>query len=113
MSIPPDRIQTLLRFLEEDPHDAFTRFALASEYRKRGDTDRALTFFEALVRDDPDYVGTYYHLGKLYQELGRLPDALATYRRGIEVARDQRDLHALSELQAALLEAEMEADDDA
>ncbi|GIV60993.1 tetratricopeptide repeat protein [Rhodocaloribacter litoris] len=111
--MPQDRLEALLRFYEEDPNDAFTRYALAGEYLKRGDTDRALSFFEGLVADEPDYLGTYYHLGKLYEHLGRPSDALATYRRGIERARAQGAWHTLSELQSALLEAEGLGSDDA
>ena len=102
----PDRLETLLHFYRDDPGDAFTRFAIAQEYRKRGETEQAIGFFEALVQEQPAYVGTYYHLGKLYEEVGRKADALQTYRRGIAVATNQRDLHARAELQNALLEAE-------
>ena len=101
-----DRLKALLEFLEEDPKDSFTRFALAREYLKLGRTDEALRFFEDLVEEDPAYVGTYYHLGKLYETLGRRDDALETYRSGIETARHARDFHGLSELQDALLKAE-------
>jgi len=101
-----DRLEALLQFHREDPADTFTRFALATEYRRRGETDRALSFYEQLVADDPAYVGTYYHLGKLYEEMDRTEDALGVYRAGIRVAGEQRDTHARAELQSALLEAQ-------
>lgn len=101
-----DRLKALLQFLEEDPTDSFTRFALAREYLKLDRPEEALGYFEGLVEDDPEYVGTYYHLGKLYESLGRKEDALGTYRSGIAVARRRREFHALSELQDALLHAE-------
>lgn len=100
-----DRLDQLLQFYEEDPDDAFTRFALAQEYLNRGEVDEALTLFEELVDTDPDYVGTYYHLGKLYERLDRTEDAIETYERGVEVAREQRAQKDLSELQDALLAA--------
>ena len=100
-----DRLEKLKEFYEEDPDDAFTRFALAQEYLKRGDADKALEFFEDLVATDPDYVGTYYHLGKLYERLGRTDDAIETYEAGIDVAREQRSQKDLSELQDALMAA--------
>jgi len=100
-----DRLDQLQQFYEEDPDDAFTRFALAQEHLKRGDTEEALGFFEDLVNTDPDYVGTYYHLGKLYERLGRTDDAIATYEDGIEVAQEQHATKDLSELQDARLQA--------
>jgi hypothetical protein len=42
----------------------------------------------------------YYHLGKLYETLGRKDEAIATYKNGIEVASKQQNAHARSELQA-------------
>lgn len=101
-----DRLEALKGFYEEDPGDSFTRFALAQEYLKRGRTEEALRFFEGLVADDPDYVGTYYHLGKLYEALDRKEDAMRTYRQGIDVAQRRRDAHARAELQDALMQAE-------
>ena len=101
-----DRLDALLDFYRDDPDDPFTRFALAQEYLKAGDTLEALSFFEGLVRDQPDYVGTYYHLGKLYEALGRSESAADTYRAGIESATQANDSHARSELQGALLAAE-------
>ncbi len=101
-----DRLAALTAFYEEDPSDPFTRFALAQEYLKAGDTEQSVGFFEGLVRDHPGYVGTYYHLGALYAHLGRDGDALRTYREGIAEATRAGDLHARAELQSALLEAE-------
>lgn len=98
-----DRLQTLLGFFEEDPDDAFTRFAIAQEYLKRDATSEALHWFEHLVADQPGYVGTYYHLGKLQERLGQKDEAEATYRAGIRVAQQQRDVKNLAELQDALL----------
>ena len=101
-----DRLAALLDFHHADPDDAFTRFALAQEYLKRDEPAQALAFFEALVRDHPDYVGTYYHLGKLYETLGRAESAAGVYRSGIAAATRAGDAHARSELQGALLAAE-------
>lgn len=101
-----DRLAALLDFYRDDPDDPFTRFALAQEYLKGGEAAQALAFFEGLVRDHPGYVGTYYHLGKLYDTLGQTESAAATYRAGIDVATQANDSHARSELQGALLAAE-------
>lgn len=101
-----DRLAALQDFLRDDPDDPFTRFALAQEHAKRGETDAALAHYEALVREHADYVGTYYHLGALYRTLGRDADARAALRAGVAQATAAGDTHARAELQGALLEAE-------
>ncbi|MEM1042848.1 MAG: tetratricopeptide repeat protein [Bacteroidota bacterium] len=98
------RFEQLLDFHRQDPDDAFVRYALAQEYLRLGETEQALAYFEGLVADQPDYVGTYYHLGKLYEDLHRKDDAVRTYQAGIGVAAS--DPHARAELQSALLEAQ-------
>lgn len=94
-----DRLQKLLEFLKNEPDDEFLLYALATEYLRLNQTDTALSYYERLVKDHPKYVGTYYHLGKLYEALNRKQDALATYQNGMKIAREARDNHALSELQ--------------
>ena len=105
------RINRLYKFLEEDPDDPFVRFALATEYRKIGEVERALMWFEQLVADRPDYVGTYYHLGKLYTDLGRTTEARETFDRGIETASAVHDFHAISEIRSARMELEESLDE--
>lgn len=108
---PMSRLDQLLAFHEEDPDDSFVRFALASEYVKLKRWEDALTAFRELHEKDPSYVGLYYHYGKLLQRLGKSDQAAGIYREGIAVATRLTDFHARSELQSALLEMEIEADD--
>jgi tetratricopeptide (TPR) repeat protein len=98
------RLETLLEFLKNEPNDEFLQYALATEYLRLNETEKALQYYENLVINHPDYVGTYYHLGKLYEALNRIPDATNTYEKGMEVARQKRDNHAFSELQAVYRE---------
>ena len=101
-----DRLALLHDFLRDDPDDPFTRFAIAQEYAKKGDAPAALEAYKALVRDRPDYVGTYYHLGALLRALGRDGDAADVLRAGVRAATAAGDAHARAELEGALLEAE-------
>lgn len=96
-----DRISKLKTFLESDPDDSFTKFALGLEYQKNGDVKKAKEYFLNIVNADPEYVGVYYHLGKLYDTLDERKMALETYINGIEIAQRLNDLHAASELQQA------------
>lgn len=94
------RLDKLLEFLQNEPKDEFLQYALATEYLRLNDTGKALQYYENLVNNHPGYVGTYYHLGKLYEALNRKPDAISTYEKGMEIAKQKRDNHAFSELQA-------------
>jgi len=94
------RIEQLQQFVNEDPTDPFNLYALALEYQKT-DERSAVDIFNRLLLEHAEYVPTYYHLGKLYQELTEIEKALHVFEQGIEVARKQNDLKALRELQAA------------
>ncbi|SER79656.1 tetratricopeptide repeat protein [Pedobacter rhizosphaerae] len=95
------RISKLLEFLESEPNDPFILYALATEYNNANDKENAYSFYLQLTDKHPDYVGTYYHLGKLYEKDGDKEKAIAIYQKGMEVARSKRDMHAFSELQGA------------
>ena len=103
-----DRIDKLKTFLQENPRDPFLRHALALEYVKLEQEAAARQLFEEILTDDPGYVGSYYHLGKLLERIRELPLAITWYQKGIEVARAAGDRHALGELRGALEEAEGE-----
>lgn len=96
------RLAQLLEFLKENPNDPFLKYAIAAEHDSLGDQEEAIRHFERLVEQHPDYVGTYYHLGKLHEKLGNVERAVAVYKAGITVAKAARKHHALSELQGAL-----------
>lgn len=95
------RLAKLLEFLESDPNDPFVLYALATEYNASDDTEKALEYYLKLIAEHPDYVGTYYHLGKLYEKIEKMEQALVIYQKGMVAARGKRDMHAFSELQGA------------
>jgi tetratricopeptide (TPR) repeat protein len=94
------RLEKLLAFIKNEPDDPFLKYALATEYLRLNETDKALWYYEDLIKNNPDYVGTYYHLGKLYEALGRRQDAINIYETGMKITKEKRDNHAFSELQA-------------
>ena len=107
-----ERLKQLIDFLVDSPNEPFLKYALATEYLKLGLTDDALRYYEELRSNHPSYVGTYYHLGKLYEALDRKRDAIKVYEEGMSAARDKRDMHALSELQTVYRSATGVEDDD-
>ncbi|WP_134089388.1 tetratricopeptide repeat protein [Olivibacter sp. XZL3] len=108
-----DRLEQLFDFLKTSPDEPFILYAIASEYVKRGDSVNALSYFQALIDKRPDYVGTYYHFGRLYESLGRKDEAIAIYQKGMTVAKQAHDMHAYSELQTVYQSASgIEPDDE-
>lgn len=99
-----NRLQQLFNFLQSSPGDSFILFAIAKEYEKLGDKEKALEYYLKLEETDPEYVGTYYHLGKLYEQFDKIKTAFFTYKKGMEIARKAGDQHSLSELAGAKLE---------
>ena len=97
------RLEKLFTFLESSPNDSFILFAIAKEYEKLNGLDKALEFYQKLVDVDENYVGTYYHLGKLFEAKEEFATAFYTYKKGMEIARKAGDQHALSELAGAKL----------
>ena len=99
--MPNDRLEQLTNLLKSVEDQSFILFALAKEYQGQGDNNQALNHYLKVLKGYPNYLGTYYHLGKLYEEMGDPNKAKKTYKSGIELARD-KDAHALSELEQAM-----------
>lgn len=106
------RLDKLLEFFKSEPNDEFLKYALATEYLRLNEADKALFYYEDLITNHPGYIGTYYHLGKLYEALGRKDDAISTYLAGMNVTKEKRNNHAFSELQAVYREAIGDDDDE-
>ncbi len=105
-----DRIKQLKAFVEMDPSDSFSKFALALEYLKTSQTIEAHKLFVDIVENDPNYVGVYYHLGRLYEVLDQPTKAMDIYKKGIDIAVTTNDHHAASELRQVLDDLEYSMD---
>lgn len=98
------RLEQLQSLLTESPKDSFLLFALAKEFESQGDDSAARRQYDQLREADPDYIGLYYHLGKLLERQQDPVAAVAVYEDGIARARGAGDMHAMSELAGAKLE---------
>jgi Tfp pilus assembly protein PilF len=96
-----DRIARIQEFLQANPQDNFLRHALALEYIKIGEDEKARELFEAILVASPDYIGSYYHLAKLLEKLEQPGLAIKWYELGMAEAKKAGDNHAYNELQAA------------
>lgn len=91
-------------FLEASPTDCFLQHALALEYIKLGDDEQAKALFEDIVKREPGYVGTYFHLAKLLERNDSAEEAINVYKKGMDEAKKAGDMHAYGELKGAFEE---------
>lgn len=96
-----NRIVQLIEFLKTNPKDNFLRHALALENIKLGNDAEAKILFENILQDSPDYVGSYYHLAKLFERNNEKDKAIEWYEKGMAAAKKANDQHSYNELQSA------------
>jgi Tfp pilus assembly protein PilF len=96
-----ERIEKLKEFLKASPEDSFLQHALALEYVKIDNDAEAKKLFTTILERDPNYVGSYYHLGKLLERIHEIPLAITTYENGMAAAKKAGDNHSYNELQGA------------
>ena len=94
-----DRIEKLKELLSTSKDDSFLQHALALEYIKLGNDPEAKKLFTTLLDRESGYVGSYYHLGKLFERNGDTDEAMKTYEKGMSIALSAGDKHAYNELQ--------------
>ena len=93
-----NRLQTLLDLQQNNPNDSFINYALAKEYESLENYEMAENKYREIMQKDPDYVGMYYHFGKMLWTLMRDAESVTILDQGIEVAERIGDKHALGEL---------------
>ncbi len=96
-----DRTERILEFLKAQPNDNFLRHALALEYLKINENEKAKELFLAILNESPDYIGSYYHLAKLLEQMGEKEAAISWYEKGMAAAKAAKDQHSYNELQGA------------
>lgn len=67
----------------------------AAEYLREGETQRAIELCLAGTRAYPEYAMGYMVLGKCFEAYGRMPEALAAYRKALSKLPDNPTLIAL------------------
>ena len=107
LTVDSERLKQLLQFHEADPKDTFILFALAKEYETHSVLDKALFYYLKLKETDSNYIGLYYHLAALYEEIGQNQTAIEHYNQGIEIGKKAGDFHSVSELQNAKVNLEI------
>lgn len=96
-----NRIERIKEMLAANSGDSFLQHALALEYIKIEEDERARKLFEKLLQENENYVGSYYHLGKLLERNDKMNEAIAIYEKGMLKAKEAGDMHTYNELQTA------------
>ena len=92
------RLEQIQKMLEREPNDAFLNFGLALEYVKAGRHEEAISQFKQINQLDPNYIPAWFQQGNTLVTIGRLHEASAVLREGIEIAEKIGDHHAAGEM---------------
>ncbi len=110
MSEKQSRLAMIEEMLKRNPKDSFLHYAAALEYEKEGNAVKAIQAITDMLEYNPDYLGAYYKLGKLYEATNEEERAIEAYKKGLSVASQKNDVKTKGELQEALML--LDADDD-
>jgi tetratricopeptide (TPR) repeat protein len=94
-----DKLEALLA---EEPNDPELRYMLAMEYASAGDDEGAVRCFQELLARAPAYAPAYHQAGRALHRLDRIAEARAVLERGIPVALQAGNSHAVGEMQDLL-----------
>jgi predicted O-linked N-acetylglucosamine transferase (SPINDLY family) len=78
--------------LQPDFPDAL--FNLGNSLYRLQSLDAAADTFTTLLRLHPTHAGALWHLGNVWQARGRIAEAIAHWRRGLEIESDDAALHS-------------------
>ncbi len=71
--------------IEHDPENASQVYVMANTYFNAGMTDYAIRIYEKALTVNPADAFIHRSLGRMYEEMNRLPDALLQYRAAAEL----------------------------
>lgn len=97
-----NRVNMLLEILSNEPDDIFTNYALAIEYSSEGDNSKAEKQFLKVLELNKEYLPCYYQLGKLFEKQNKSGEAISYYKKGLELAKAQKNNKAINEINEAI-----------
>jgi Tfp pilus assembly protein PilF len=108
METEKSRLEQFKEFVDLDPSDTFSRYALGMEYMGVGDFTQAIAQFDEVIRLDPTDASAHFQAANAYEHSNNKDRAIEYLRKGIEVAGRKGDRHAKDEMTAALEKLEEE-----
>jgi tetratricopeptide (TPR) repeat protein len=77
--------------IKNNPKDKDLRKYLVFAYLKTGEDDLAVTQLNEILKLSPDDISILMQLARLQEKLGKLEDALATYRKIMDISPDHEE----------------------
>jgi uncharacterized membrane-anchored protein len=96
------RLEQFKEFVEMDPTDTFSRYALAMEYMSAEQFGESVDHFLEVLKVDPTYSAAYFQAAIASRKGGDLARAKDLLTQGISAAEKKGDWHARDEMKAAL-----------
>ena len=97
-----NRLEKLQEMLAETPQDIFLNYALAMEYKGLSQFDNALKQLNTVFLLDENHVPTLYQLGVFWMEKSESEKALLYLEKGLQIAKQKKDLKTANEFQALI-----------
>lgn len=91
-------LESIQKLLTKEPNDVFLNFGLAVELGRQGRVEDSAVQFDRVLSLDGNYCPAFFQKGRMYLAAGRLDDAKAALRAGIETARRIGEDHAAGEM---------------
>jgi len=89
-----NRLEKLQEMLAETPQDIFLNYAVAMEYK-------GLSLFDKTI-NQLNHVATLYQLGVLLNEKNENEKAILFLEKGLQIAKQKKDLKTANEFQALI-----------
>ena len=102
MEVEKSRLEQFKEFVELDPTDTFSRYALGMEYMGAGDYQQGIEQFDEVIRLDSTDAAAYFQAANACEILNENDRAKDYLRKGIQAAEKKGDKHAKDEMTAAL-----------
>jgi Tfp pilus assembly protein PilF len=96
------RLEQFKEFVEMDPSDTFSRYALALEYMGVERYAESIHEFQEVLKQDPTYSAAYFQAANAARKNDEIEKAKDFLTRGIDVAEKKGDWHTRDEMKAAL-----------
>ena len=100
------RLEQFKEFVEMDPSDTFSRYALAIEYMGEANYPEAIVHFREVIKLDPTYSAAYFQAALASQKSDQIEQAKDFLKKGIVTAEKKGDWHARDEMKAVLEQLE-------